>query len=119
MNAYAGPLSATTEEIELVCSYIREDRTVAQYFGTPIERVAWIRRQMKERRIGPTGYVHPTDGTGLETERMAEADAIGGSQILNDRIQRLFRKWERKHGFQEGAAKVLLPAGYRPEREAA
>lgn len=37
-----------------------------------------------------------------------------GSRQLLDAIQDLFSKWERKHGFQEGAAKILLPAGYQP-----
>jgi hypothetical protein len=115
-----GRYSATVEEIELVCGYIRDDKSVAHYFGIEPERVAFVRRHMRKGvRYLPTGFADPKDGMGLEAQRFYEADCVGGSQLLNDKIQRLFRKWERRHGFQQGAAQILLTAGYVPERLAA
>lgn len=41
------------------------------------------------------------------------------SAMLLMATQSLFRRWEERHGFQDGAAQLLLPAGYSPESEAA
>jgi hypothetical protein len=49
------------------------------------------------------------------SERHALLSAELASNELRDRTQALFRKWERRHGFQEGAGELLLPAGYRPQ----
>jgi hypothetical protein len=38
-----------------------------------------------------------------------------GSTALKDRIDTLFRNWEHDNGFVEGAAKILLPAGWREQ----
>jgi hypothetical protein len=57
--------------------------------------------------------VEPLGGrehSGIFDREAAEA----GSRLLLDATQALFRQWEQRHGFVEGAAKILLPAGYRP-----
>lgn len=118
----SSPYTATREEIELVCAYIADDQTVANYFGISRQRVEHIRattRESVERHIpksNPEGS-HPSSGE--MSMRVFEVDAIGGSRELRERLGRLFRKWEREHGFQAGAGQILLPAGYRPERERA
>lgn len=42
-----------------------------------------------------------------------------GSGNLRRAIQSLFTTWEQTHGFQKGAAEILLPAGYSVESESA
>lgn len=49
-----------------------------------------------------------------EWDKVRENDAEIGSRLMNERLQALFREWERRHGFVEGAAETLLPAGYSP-----
>lgn len=50
---------------------------------------------------------------GREHSGIAERDhAEHGSRQLRSAINSLFRTWEQTHGFQEGAAQILLPAGY-------
>lgn len=116
---------ATREEIELVCAYIRDDQTVANYFGIDHRRVEHIRATMKEskEKLLPTCYGYG-DGTrngssGLTAHLAYEEDSERGSRLLWERIENLFSKWERAHGFRAGAGKILLPAGYCPERAAA
>lgn len=48
--------------------------------------------------------------SGIREQEHAEI----GSRQLRDATKALFRKWEREHGFQEGAGELLLPAGYIP-----
>jgi hypothetical protein len=112
---------ATREEIELVCAYLKDDRAVANYFGIDRRRVAHIRAAMKDsidnRRIASSRHEPAAAGSGEVQHRIWEEEAAVGSQQLNDRIHKLFRRWERRHGFQEGAAKILLPAGYSPARQ--
>jgi hypothetical protein len=43
--------------------------------------------------------------------------AEASSAELRERLGIFFRKWERRHGFQEGAGAKLVPAGYDPERK--
>lgn len=54
---------------------------------------------------------------GVLAQRIAEEDAKLGSESLLRAHERLFARWEEEHGFQPGAAKILLPAGYVPETE--
>jgi hypothetical protein len=118
-----GALDATRDEIELVCSYKKDDQSVANYFGISEQRVAYIRSTMKnsldDRRITCRRHEGSKVSSGEIQMRLAEEDATNGSRMLAERIHRLFWKWEWKHGFQPGAAQILLPAGYIPEREAA
>jgi hypothetical protein len=55
------------------------------------------------------------DNSGIASRRLAEEDAISGSRQLAASIHSLFWKWEWKHGFQPGAAEILLPAGFMPK----
>ena len=49
-----------------------------------------------------------------EWDKFRETDAAMGSRKLRESLHELFGKWEREHGFQEGAGAMLLPAGYTP-----
>jgi hypothetical protein len=56
---------------------------------------------------------------GREHSGVAERDhAEHGSRQLKDAIKTLFHTWEQTHGFREGAAEILLPAGYSVEQSA-
>ena len=107
-------------EIEAVCSYIKDDQTVANYFGIPRERVATVRGKMRTykhwRYVGVRSE-SPDQAWGLNSHVVAADEAELGSRKLNAAYQRMFRKWEEEHGFQKGAAEILLPAGYVPENE--
>jgi hypothetical protein len=112
---------ATREEIELVCSYMSSDQAVAKYFGIDPRRVRHIRDTMKstaeERRITSSRSEGTKASSGETQMRLHEEEAATGSRQLRDRINKMFRKWEWKHGFKPGAAEILLPAGYRPQRQ--
>lgn len=68
------------------------------------------------RRSDSTNYLRPNSGN-LDTyaERQAERMARLGSTQLRNATHALFRRWERRHGFVEGAAEVLLLAGWSAE----
>lgn len=73
------------------------------------------------RQWGSTHFLNESQECelGFQAQRLAEEDAETGSRNLRAATQSLFRNWEREHGFQSGAAAILLPAGYNPDREAA
>lgn len=66
------------------------------------------------RRDGSTNYLNRNEQFGMLACRDYENDAIKGSRQLETATRSLFRKWEQDNGFVEGAAQILLPAGYRP-----
>ena len=105
-------------DVERVCSYMKDDRKIALYFGIPKEAVARVRSTLprpREVHVGEERYDGTQRGSsGLNAHIVAEEIARSGSQRLNERLQDLFRKWEHEHGFQPGAGEKLLPAGYRP-----
>lgn len=115
--------AVTTEEIQSVCSYIGDDQTVANYFGVSRGRVERVRENMPRsipRWMHRANTVETPSTTGGHNSHLIAADdAEAGSRRLNESIQSLFRDWEKRHGFKEGAAQILLPAGYTPEREVA
>lgn len=79
---------------------------IARKLGrTPRGVEAVIIRREREKRANAPDY---------ESARL-EQDAVGGSRRLQDSIHRLFRRWEKEHGFQKGAGAILLPAGYNPQ----
>lgn len=115
------PLERGDGEIARVCSYLKDDQTVANYFGIPREHVERVRASVtptKPRWLfrAPMTDGGNTDSYGTNSHLAAADEAEAGSRRLNERIQRLFRKWERIHGFREGAAQILLPNGYVPEQ---
>ena len=110
------------DEIEVVCGYIKDDASVAAYFGVSPERVAQVRAQMPSapRWLFRSPKIEGgNSSSGINAHLVAAEDAERGSRILNERIQALFRKWEDQNGFQRGAAQILLPAGYAPRKIAA
>lgn len=50
--------------------------------------------------------------TGLQARDTAAELA---SRELKEATQALFRRWERENGFVEGAAQILLPAGWKTQ----
>ena len=42
------------------------------------------------------------------------ARARESSEKLRDRLNTYFRRWEKTHGFRDGAGIILVPAGYQP-----
>jgi hypothetical protein len=108
-------------EIERVCRYMRDDQTVANYFGIARAQVENIRANMRQPaedfRFKPERRVEQNESRGINSHLLAADDAELGSRLLNEALQRMFRRWEEKHGFQEGAGQILLPAGYVPERD--
>jgi hypothetical protein len=117
----SGPWEVLTDQqIEAVCAYINDDQTVANYFGISRRRAESVRANMHQSIPRWLFRSLETNGNAGTNSHLAAADeAEAGSRRLNEAIQRLFRKWERIHGFQEGAAQILLPAGWSEEREAA
>lgn len=104
-------------EVQRVCSYITDDSTIASYFQLSRDEVAQIRASIKpvaRNHSSEPSYGGLRASSGLEQERALTENAIAGSNRLKEAIHNLFARWERKHGFQEGAAEILLPAGYRP-----
>lgn len=69
------------------------------------------------RQWGTTHYLNESQDTGLgfQAQRLFEEEAAHGSRQLRESLNSLFAHWERRHGFQSGAAQILLPAGYNPE----
>jgi hypothetical protein len=107
--------ATSDHEIELVCGYINDDQTVADYFGVSRERVEHVRSEMKKqvpRWLFRSPHEERRASSGIDSHMDAADDAERGSRKLNEALQSLFHKWEQKHGFQPGAGKILLPAGY-------
>jgi hypothetical protein len=70
-------------------------------------RPANLYRRQDAAQIEPlVGREH----SGIREQEHAEI----GSRQLRNATHALFRRWERRHGFQEGAGELLLPAGYIP-----
>jgi hypothetical protein len=59
-----------------------------------------------------TPYLNRREATGVYAQQLAEAEATEGSAKLLSATQSLFRAWEQTHGFVEGAAEILLLAGW-------
>jgi hypothetical protein len=111
----AGHFAASGAEIERLCRYIKDDQTVANYFGISRERVerARVNIQPKQpRRFKAERAVYKNASYGYDAHVVDAREAEIGSRNLNEALQRMFRSWEKKHGFQPGAGERLLPAGY-------
>jgi hypothetical protein len=88
------------ETIEEAFLFSQDDQGIARYFHVPQYEIAAMRTRWQEELA--------------EQKEQATSDEEWGSTELRDAIQGLFSRWERKHGFQEGAAQILVPAGYNP-----
>lgn len=91
-------------EIEEACQFSPDDLGIAKFYHVPLYEVQAIRLVLPDRIA--------------QQEEVRRSEEELGSRALNEAIQALFRSWERKHGFQKGAAEKLVPAGYHPEVEA-
>jgi hypothetical protein len=91
-------------QIEEAFLFSRDDKGIAKYFGIPLYEVMALRQLFDEQLA--------------EREAQTTVEKVGSAN-LKRAIDSMFRNWEREHGFKEGAAELLLPAGYHPMREAA
>lgn len=109
----AEPFTLCEHEIAHVCGYIKDDGTVANYFGVPRGQVKSVRSKMrKDCRRNASHFLDkdvPAIGLAMGDWRN---DGIPASERLKDALDKLFRRFEIEHGLQAGAGQILLPAGW-------
>lgn len=108
---------AYREEIELVCGYISDDQTVANYFGCDRRRVEHIRATMRptmdDIRI-ECSREQEKPSSGEWTQKLAAADAEFGSKALRKAIYQTTQRFAGRYGISvEEARHLLLNTGVR------
>jgi hypothetical protein len=96
---------AKRAQIEEAFLFSSDNQGIAKYYRVPLYEVMALRQVFEEQLA--------------EQQEQARAEEEIASTRLKCAIDRLFRNWEREHGFQKGAGELLLPAGYDPVKEAA
>lgn len=84
-------------EIEEAFLCSQDDKGIARHFRVPLYEIMALRMVHEES---------------LAEQRENRSGEEAGSASLKEAIHALFRNWEAKNGFREGAAELLLPAGY-------
>ena len=90
------------EEIEEAIQCSADDKGIAKYYHIPLFEVQALRFALQIR----------AEREREDANRLSDEEA--GCVELRTRLHLYFRRWERKHGFKEGAGELLVPAGYQP-----
>lgn len=109
------PFTLCEHEVAHVCGYIKDDGTVANYFGIPRRQVKSIRSKIPKRAQRNASHFLDKDIAPLGRVQGMNAwieDGIIGSERLKNELHKFFRRFEAQNNLQEGAAQILLPAGW-------
>jgi hypothetical protein len=86
-------------EEAFLCS--RDNDGIARYFRVPPYEVGALRQEFEQRLV----------------ERASEklTPEEWGSTRLKEKLDLMFKRWERRNGFRKGAGQMFLLAGYKPQ----
>lgn len=107
----------TEAEIAHLCSYIKDDGTVATYCSVSREVVAGVRAKIitpktKRRHYLSDRALPDTVHVGMDGDVMRKSAAEGGSTRLYTALERLFVGYEQKHGLKRGEGLVVQLYGW-------
>lgn len=99
----------TNEDIQRLCSYISSDKTIADYTGERLDRIAGVRASMPQRRNREYSFGSGNESVSNEGQRMFEQSTRMASEALRTAMFRYYEQVASERGLpNEWQAAVVL-----------